>query len=143
MKNYRKKSVQPMEPWTPETDMELVSVSEADKNNGSPKAGDMIAVNPNNVMDKWLIAQKFFEDNYEPATGIEQKDDQIKELRKRNEWLHHMMLTYLVEIQKCNKGLRRLNSQLKKSGTNGMSGGRIAVEEIFGKSATEVDEGGY
>ena len=143
MKNYRKKSVQPMEPWTPETDMELVSVSEADKNNGSPKAGDMIAVNPNNVMDKWLIAQKFFEDNYEPATGIEQKDDQIKELRKRNEWLHHMMLTYLVEIQKCNKGLRRLNSQLKKSETNGMSGGRIAVEEIFDKSATEVDEGGY
>ena len=67
MKNYRKKNVQPMEPWTPETDMNAVSVSEADQNNGSPKAGDMIAVNLNNATDKWLIAQKFFEDNYEPA----------------------------------------------------------------------------
>jgi len=67
MKNYRKKNTQPMEPWTPGTNMESVSVSDADKNNGSPKAGDMIAVNPNDATDKWLIAQKFFKDNYEPV----------------------------------------------------------------------------
>jgi len=67
MKNYRKKNVQPMEPWTHETDMALVSVSESDKTAGSPKAGDMIAVNPNDATDKWLVAKKFFEDNYEPA----------------------------------------------------------------------------
>ena len=45
---------------------------------------------------------------------VQQKDDQIKELRKRNDWLHNKMLTYLVEIQKCNKGLRRLNRRLGK-----------------------------
>ena len=67
MKNYRKKNVQPMMPWEPDMPMDLVSISEADKNNGSPKAGDMIAVNPNDATDMWLVAQKFFEDNYEPA----------------------------------------------------------------------------
>lgn len=65
MKNYRKKNVQPMEPWTPSTLMDGVSVSASDKEAGSPKEGDMIAVNPNDVTDKWLIAKKFFLDNYE------------------------------------------------------------------------------
>jgi len=67
MKNYRKKGVQPMTPWTPETDMSVVSVSVADRSNGSPKEGDMIAVNPKDETDKWLVAKKYFEDNYEPA----------------------------------------------------------------------------
>ena len=68
MKNYRKKNVQPMTPWTPSYDMAGVSVSRADKVNGSPKAGDMIAVNPNDPTDVWLVAKKFFEDNYELAS---------------------------------------------------------------------------
>lgn len=54
-----------MEPWHPGLDMTGVSISEADMLNGSPKKGDMIAVNPKNVNDKWLVAKKFFEDNYE------------------------------------------------------------------------------
>ena len=33
-----------------------VSISEADLNNGSPKIGDMIARNPKNHNDKWLVA---------------------------------------------------------------------------------------
>jgi hypothetical protein len=64
MKEYIKKNGQPMFPWELDTDMTGVSISEADKNNGSPKQGDMIAVNPNNTSDKWLVAKKFFEDNY-------------------------------------------------------------------------------
>ena len=48
------------------------------------------------------------------STLSDQKDDQIKALRERCDWLHHMMLTYLVEIQKTNKGLRRLNRRLEK-----------------------------
>ena len=65
MKNYRKKQLQPMEPWTPETDMQGVSVSDADKSNESPKAGDMIAVNPASPTDRWLVAADFFAANYE------------------------------------------------------------------------------
>lgn len=43
----------------------MVSISDADKNNGSPKIGDMIARNPKNHNDKWLIADKYFSDNFE------------------------------------------------------------------------------
>ena len=65
MKNYRKKAVQPMYPWTPSAEMSGVSVSDADAINGSPKEGDMIAVNPIDPSDKWLVAAQYFRDNYE------------------------------------------------------------------------------
>ena len=43
-----------------------VSISDADKVNGSPKIGDMIARNPKNHNDQWLVAKQYFEDNFEP-----------------------------------------------------------------------------
>lgn len=43
-----------------------VSISDADKANGSPKIGDMIARNPKNHNDQWLVAQQYFSDNFEP-----------------------------------------------------------------------------
>ena len=43
-----------------------VSISDADKANGSPKIGDMIARNPKNHNDQWLVAKQYFEDNFEP-----------------------------------------------------------------------------
>jgi len=42
-----------------------VSISEADRQNGSPKIGDMIARNPENHRDQWLVAEKYFKDNFE------------------------------------------------------------------------------
>ncbi len=65
MKTYRKKHLQPMEPWTLDSNMKWVSVSQKDVENGSPQDGDMIAYNPNLDADRWLIAEKFFNDNYE------------------------------------------------------------------------------
>jgi hypothetical protein len=44
-----------------------VSISAADKDAGSPKAGDMIARNPKNHDDQWLVAAQYFADNFEPA----------------------------------------------------------------------------
>lgn len=67
MKNYRKKNLQPMEPWTEGMNLEGVSIGDDDISTGSPKEGDMIAVNPNRPEDKWLIAAQFFKDNYELA----------------------------------------------------------------------------
>ncbi|MGJ8687315.1 MAG: hypothetical protein ACSHWQ_07540 [Spongiibacteraceae bacterium] len=64
MKEYIKKQGQPMMPWEPDMPMTLVSISEADKANGSPKHGDMIAVNPKDSTDMWLVAEQFFQDNY-------------------------------------------------------------------------------
>ena len=43
-----------------------VSISDADLKAGSPKIGDMIARNPKNHLDQWLVAKDYFEDNFEP-----------------------------------------------------------------------------
>ena len=42
-----------------------VSISDADKANGSPKIGDMIARNSKNHNDQWLVAEKYFKENFE------------------------------------------------------------------------------
>ena len=42
----------------------VVSISQADKDNGSPKVGDMIARNPKNHHDQWLVAEKYFKENF-------------------------------------------------------------------------------
>lgn len=65
MKFYRKKGRTPMKPWTADVDMSRVSVSESDKENGSPRVGDMIAWNENDPTDQWLVAGDYFRKNYE------------------------------------------------------------------------------
>lgn len=45
---------------------EGVSISQEDQRNGSPKIGDMIARNPKNHSDKWLVNEKYFKDNFKP-----------------------------------------------------------------------------
>jgi hypothetical protein len=42
-----------------------ISVSNEDFKNGSPKIGDMIARNPINHKDQWLVAKRYFNDNFE------------------------------------------------------------------------------
>ena len=67
-KNYRKKGVQHMRPYREGETLDMnVSISQADKDNGSPKVGDMIATNVNDPLDQWLVAEAFFQENYEPA----------------------------------------------------------------------------
>lgn len=41
-----------------------VSISQADLANGSPKVGDMIARNPKDHSDQWLVANTYFADNF-------------------------------------------------------------------------------
>lgn len=43
----------------------VVSISQVDEENGSPNIGDMIARNPKNHEDQWLVAEKYFNDNFE------------------------------------------------------------------------------
>ena len=63
-KNYIKKGVTEMAPWESQTDMTRVSVSVADKENGSPKQGDMIARSPKDKGDQWLVAKEYFDEHY-------------------------------------------------------------------------------
>jgi hypothetical protein len=64
-KQYRRKQVAEMRPYALGADLNCVSISDADRNAGSPKPGDMIARNPKNHADKWLVAAKYFTDNFE------------------------------------------------------------------------------
>ena len=41
-----------------------ISISKEDLDNGSPKLGDMVARNPKNHNDQWLVAKEYFEANF-------------------------------------------------------------------------------
>jgi hypothetical protein len=64
---YRRTQIAEMRPYEPgETLDQRVSISAPDRENGSPKPGDMIARNPKNHADQWLVAAAYFRDNFEP-----------------------------------------------------------------------------
>lgn len=63
---YRRKQIAELRPYQPGENLPSeVSISEADKKAGSPKKGDMIARNPKDHDDKWLVAAQYFQDNFE------------------------------------------------------------------------------
>lgn len=64
-KQYRRKQIAELAKWESGFDMRLVSVSVEDQLAGSPKEGDMIAQNPKNHRDQWLVAETYFKDNFE------------------------------------------------------------------------------
>ena len=65
-KQYRRAQIVEMISWNDGFDMTHISVSAPDREAGSPKTGDMIARNPKNHADKWLVAAQYFADNFEP-----------------------------------------------------------------------------
>lgn len=64
-KKYRKTQIAEMAEWDETVIMTKVSISSEDKKEGSPKVGDMIARNPKNHNDQWLVSKKYFKDNFE------------------------------------------------------------------------------
>lgn len=64
---YKRKGISEMRPYQAGDDLTGVCISDSDLKNGSPKVGDMIARNPNDHSDQWLVAKKYFEDNLEPV----------------------------------------------------------------------------
>ena len=64
-RQYRRKQIAELADWHPAFDMAGVSVSDADKAAGSPKAGDKIARNPVNHADRWLVAADYFAANFD------------------------------------------------------------------------------
>lgn len=69
-KQYRRKQIAELREYVPGEELsDRVSISAPDKEAGSPKAGDMIARNPKNHDDQWLVAAAYFADNFEPVDG--------------------------------------------------------------------------
>jgi len=64
---YRRKQIAELRPYVPGEDVFHVSISPEDTKAGSPKVGDMIARNPKNHADQWLVAAAYFADNFEPV----------------------------------------------------------------------------
>ena len=62
---YRRTNIAEMRPYIDGEELTNFSISTVDKLNGSPKAGDMIARNPTNHDDMWLVAEKYFTENFE------------------------------------------------------------------------------
>lgn len=63
---YRRRQIAELRPYVDGEVLDRVSISAADRDAGSPKTGDMIARNPKNHDDMWLVAAQYFADNFEP-----------------------------------------------------------------------------
>jgi hypothetical protein len=64
-KQYRRSQIAELRPYVKGEELDWVSISTVDVNKGSPKLGDMIARNPENYKDQWLVAKQYFNDNFE------------------------------------------------------------------------------
>lgn len=62
--------------YTDETKTHTVSISDADLESGSPKVGDMIAVDKYNPKDQWLVNKKYFHEHFicEPVRVADSED---------------------------------------------------------------------
>lgn len=67
-KQYRRKQIAELRPYIGET-LYGVSISPEDQKAGSPKLGDMIARNPKNYKDQWLVSAAYFADNFEEVVN--------------------------------------------------------------------------
>jgi hypothetical protein len=66
-KKYRRSQIGELRPYIVGEFLAGVSISGPDREAGSPKLGDMIARNPKNHEDQWLVAAQYFKDNFEEA----------------------------------------------------------------------------
>jgi len=69
---YRRKQIAELRPLSPNETLQSladakISVNAEDIRAGSPKLGDMVARNPKNHNDQWLVAAQYFADNFEPV----------------------------------------------------------------------------
>lgn len=66
-KQYQRTQIAEMRAWEPGDDVSSVSISKVDRDFGSPRQGDMIARNPKNHADQWLVAAAYFAANFKPV----------------------------------------------------------------------------
>ena len=65
-KKYRKSTVTEMIPWSADVSMDAITVGVEDRAD-HPRLGDMVARDPANPSDMWLVVKEFFEANYVSA----------------------------------------------------------------------------
>jgi len=100
---YTRTNVAEMRPYVPgETLAANISISSEDKLKGSPKIGDMIARNPKNHEDQWLVAAEYFKDNFSKKGETIASTEQTQELSDKLEQLrnqkHYYEVTYMGNV---------------------------------------------
>ncbi len=96
-KQFRRVQIAELREYQYGEDLSRVSISPADKEAGSPFIGDMIARNPKNHADQWLVAAKYFADNFEPIANL--RAPALSEGPTiSNERLRDLMLTAWAEL---------------------------------------------
>jgi hypothetical protein len=68
-KQYKRKQIAHLREYIKGESLQGVSISVEDDLAGSPKDGDMIARNPKNYKDQWLVANLYFKENFEEFKG--------------------------------------------------------------------------
>tara|TARA_R110000772_G_scaffold42318_1_gene98313 strand:- start:17191 stop:17418 length:228 start_codon:yes stop_codon:yes gene_type:complete len=68
-KQYKRSQIAELRGYVEGEALHGVSISVEDDLAGSPKEGDMIARNPKNHKDQWLVAKQYFKDNFEEFKG--------------------------------------------------------------------------
>jgi hypothetical protein len=68
-KQYKRSQIAELRGYVEGEALHGVSISAEDDLAGSPKEGDMIARNPKNHKDQWLVAKQYFKDNFEEFKG--------------------------------------------------------------------------
>lgn len=82
-KKYQRSQIAELRPYEEGEELpDTVSISAADRKAGSPKKGDMIARNPKDHGDQWLVAAQYFADNFTPIEGQE-KSASVKGNRQK------------------------------------------------------------
>lgn len=76
-RRYRRTDIVEMRFYHPGEDVSFVSISAEDRAKGSPKPGDMIARNPRNHKDQWLVAKEYARENFEPARNSRRQHVEI------------------------------------------------------------------
>ena len=104
-KQYRRKQIAELREYEPGEKLQGVSISEEDFRAGSPKRGDMIARNPKNHADQWLVSAAYFTDNFEALDSKKEKEEM------NNSWDNDNVLTVcftlgaivlMVTVATCN-----------------------------------------
>lgn len=107
-KPYRRTSTAELRPYVSGEDLRHVSVAKEDILNGSPKVGDMIARNPANHADQWLVSADYFSANFEtgdpkglPVAGYKPTQSQGRiDLVNEGKILEERALRYIDRLQK-------------------------------------------
>jgi len=63
-KEYIRTTVTEMAEWHEDFNMDRVAIHPEEVKNGAPQIGDMIARNPKNHDDKWLVGKEYFKNNF-------------------------------------------------------------------------------